>query len=218
MAGFFDSFTGKAQADQVKKSSKEASKHLQWGYDTARGDMGQYYDQAQGFLSPFLQQGPQANALLGNYLGINGADAQKQAFSDFQNDPGYQAQFNAGVGALDRSATSRGGLYSGAAMKGLQEYGQQFQRQAFNDRINQLSGLSNQGFQAASGAAGLASNQGNALGSMAFGMGQQKASNAINTGNALAQAKGIGVNNLMNLGGMALKATGWGGFGVPGAK
>lgn len=214
--GFFDAFTGKAQADQIKKSSKEAMGHLDTGATQARGELGQYYDQAQGFLNPYLQGGGQANNLLAAYLGAAGPEAQRQAFANFQNDPGYQAQFNAGVNALDRSATARGGLYSGAAMKGLQEYGQQFQRQAFNDRISQLQGFSGQGLQAASGAAGLASNQGNALSNLSFGLGQQKASNAINKGNALAQASGIGVNNLMNVAGLALKATGFGGFGVPG--
>jgi hypothetical protein len=214
--GIFDSFTGKAQAKQIKRSSAEAMGHLDAGAGAARDAFGQYYGEAQGYLSPYLQGGGQANQLLGNYLGANGVDAQRQAFSDFQNDPGYQAQFGAGVNALDRSATARGGLYSGGAMKGLQEYGQQFQRQAFNDRINQLSGFAGQGQQAAGAAAGLASNQGNNLGNLEFGLGQQRAGNSIQKGNALAQASGIGVNNLMNLGGLALKATGWGGFGVPG--
>jgi hypothetical protein len=218
MMGFFDSFTGAAQKSAIKKSSAEAMGHLDTGATQARGELGQYYDQAQGFLNPYLQGGGQANSLLASYLGAAGPEAQQQAFANFQNDPGYQQQFNAGVNALDRSATARGGLYSGAAMKGLQEYGQQFQRQAYNDRIAQLQGFSGQGLQAASGAAGLASNQGNALSSLSFGLGQQKASNAINKGNALAQASSIGVNNLMNLGGLALKATGWGGFGVPGVK
>jgi hypothetical protein len=210
--GFFndliDSFTGSAQKKAIKKSSAEAMGYLDSGAAQARGELGQYYDQAQGFLSPYLQGGGQANNLLAAYLGAAGPEAQQQAFANFQNDPGYQAQFNAGVNALDRSATARGGLYSGAAMKGLQEFGQQFQRQAFNDRINQLQGFSGQGLQAGSAAAGLAANQGNTLGNLSFGLGQQKASNAINKGNALAQASGIGINNLMNLAGTAVKAFG----------
>lgn len=213
---FFGGFFGSDQKKYIKESSKEAMGHLGTGAEQARDDFTQYYDQAQGFISPYLQGGGQANALLAAYLGAAGPEAQQQAFAAFQNDPGYQAQFNAGVNALDRSATARGGLYSGAAMKGLQEYGQQFQRQAFNDRINQLAGFSGQGLQAGSTAAGLAANQGNTLGNLSFGLGQLKASNAINRGNALAQASGIGVNNLMNVAGLALKASGFGGFGVPG--
>lgn len=203
---FWGSFTGSDQKSAIKKASKQAMGYLDAGAEQARGEFGQYYDQAQGYLAPYLQGGGQANNLLANYLGVNGADAQSQAFADFQNDPGYQQQFNAGVNALDRSATARGGLYSGAAMKGLQEYGQQFQRQAYNDRISQLSGFAGQGLQAGSAAAGLASNQGNQLGNLSFGLGQQKASNAINKGNALASASGIGWQNALNLAGTAAKA------------
>lgn len=205
---FFGSFFGSDQKKAIKQASNEAMGYLDTGAGQARGELGQYYDQAQGFLSPYTQHGGQANALLAAYLGAAGPEAQQQAFANFQNDPGYQAQFNAGVNALDRSATARGGLYSGAAMKGLQEYGQQFQRQAFNDRINQLSGFAGQGQQAGMGAASLAANQGNTLGNLSFGLGQLKASNAINKGNALAQASNIGPQNMLNLGGSVAKAFG----------
>lgn len=137
--------------------------------------------------------------------------------ADFQNDPGYQQQMQAGINALDTSATARGGLYSGAAMKGIANYGQQFQRQAFQDRINALSGFAGQGQQAATNAAGLASQTGSQLGSLSFGFGQQQAANAINKGNALAQQSNVLGNNLIGLGGLALKASGWGGF-APGGK
>jgi hypothetical protein len=98
-------------------------------------------------------------------------------------------------------------------MKGLQDYGQQFARTAFNDRINALSGFSGQGLQAAGGAAQLAGNTGQSLGNLSFGFGQQKAANAINRGNALAQASNIGPQNMLNLAGTAMKA-----FGFPGMK
>lgn len=192
--------------------------YLDSGATAARGDITAGADRAYGYLDPYAQAGSGANNLLASYLGVNGQDAQRQAMDSFLQDPGYQAQFQQGVNALDRSATARGGLYSGAAMKGLQDYGQGFARSAWNDRINQLSGFAGQGLQAAGAGANIASNTGNTLGNLSFGLGQQKASNAINQGNALAQAKGIGVNNLMNVAGLALKATGWGGFGVPGAK
>jgi hypothetical protein len=178
---------------------------MQEGYDTGRGDIQDFYGKAQGYLDPFLQGGGKANALLGNYLGVNGVDAQRQAMGDFQNDPAWQAQFDSGVNALDRSATARGGLYSGAAMKGVHEYGQQFQRQSFNDRINALSGYAGQGQQAAGAAAGMASQTGGQLGGMAFGFGQQNAANRINYANAKAGTQGMGIQNALNLAGTAAK-------------
>lgn len=201
---FFGSFFGSDQRKDIKKGYNASTGMLNQGADAARNALGQHYGEAQGHLAPYLQGGGQANALLGNYLGAGGPEAQQQAFANFQNDPGWQAQFGAGINALDRSATARGGLYSGAAMKGIHEYGQQFQRQAFNDRINQLQGFSGQGLQAASGAAGLAANQGNTLGNLEFGLGQQHASNRINMGNAMAQSRNIGINNLMGVAGLAI--------------
>lgn len=211
---FFGSFFGTDQQKTLKKGYADSKQMLQQGYDQGRTDIQGYGDRALGYLDPYLQTGGKTNALLANYLGVNGADAQRQAFADFQNDPGYQAQFNSGINALDRSATARGGLYSGAAMKGVNEFGQQFQRQAFNDRINQLAGFGGQGQQAAMGAAGLASQTGNQLGNMAFGFGQQNAANRINFANGMANAQGIGWQNALNLGGTLLKGFGGGGFGL----
>lgn len=203
---FFGSFFGSDQRSALKKGYADSTKMLQQGYDTGRSDIQGYGDKAQGYLDPYLQGGGKANALLGNYLGVNGVDAQREAMANFQQDPGYQAQFNSGINALDRSATARGGLYSGAAMKGVNEFGQQFQRQAFNDRINALGGYAGQGQQAAGAAAGLASNTGSQLGNMAFGFGQQQAANRINYANGMANAANIGPQNALNLAGSVAKA------------
>lgn len=210
---FWGSFTGQTQKKTLTAGYMDSKKLMQEGYDTGRADITGYADKAQGYLDPYLQSGGATNALLANYLGVNGPDAQRQAMADFQNDPGWQAQFGAGINALDRSATARGGLYSGAAMKGVHEYGQQFQRQSFNDRINALSGFNQQGQQAAGASAGLASSTGQNLGNMAFGFGQQQAANRINFANAKAQAQGMGWQNALNLAGTAVKA-----FGIPGMK
>lgn len=201
---FWSSFTGSAQKSELKKGYADSKKMLQEGYDQGRGDIQDYYGKAQGYLDPYMASGGKTNALLADALGVNGPEAQARYMASFQQDPGYQAQFNSGINALDRSATARGGLYSGAAMKGVNEFGQQFQRQAFNDRINALSGFNQQGQQAAGAASGLASQTGGQLGNMAFGFGQQQASNRINFANGLAQAQGIGVNNLMGLGALAI--------------
>lgn len=192
------------------------------GYETGRNDIIGGRDSAVSTLDPFVQGGTRVNALLLDYLGANGPDAQRTAFANFQNDPGFQQQLQAGIGALDRSATARGGLYSGAAMKGVANYGQQFQRQAFNDRINALSGQANQGAAAAGASAGIQSEAGNNLGQMAFGFGQQNAANRINLGNANAASRGMLLNNLISIGGtvgriMGMPGGGGGSWTTPGS-
>lgn len=210
---FFGSFFGSDQRNALKKGYADSKDMLQKGYDQGRGDIQGGGDKALGYLDPYVQGGGRANNLLLNYLGANGVDAQRQAFADFANDPGYMQQQQAGINALDRSATARGGLYSGAALKGVSEYGQQFQRQAYNDRIGQLGGVAGQGLQAAGGAASIASGTGNALGNMAFGFGQQQAANRINYANGLANAANIGPQNVLNGLGSVAKIFG-GGFGM----
>lgn len=212
--GFFDSFTGSQQRKDLKRGYADSKEMLREGYDQGRADISGYGDRAAGYFDPYRESGEKSNALLANYLGANGPEAQRAAFAAFQNDPGWQQQQQAGINALDRSATARGGLYSGAALKGVSEYGTQFQRQAFNDRIGQLGGMSGQGLQAASGAAGVTSQTGNALGNMAFGFGQQNAANRINYANGMANAASIGPQNFLNgLGSIAKMA---GGMSLPG--
>jgi hypothetical protein len=46
--------------------------------------------------------------------------------ADFEKDPGYDFRLGEGVRARDQSAVARGGLYSGAQMKALERYGQDY--------------------------------------------------------------------------------------------
>ena len=75
---------------------------------------------------------------------------------NLQNDPGYAFGLQQGTQAIERGASARGGLYSGATLKALQRYGQDYGGTKFNeafnrdrvtknDLFNQLSGLSGTG-------------------------------------------------------------------------
>lgn len=208
--GFFDFLTGGAQKKAIQEADARATGYLNRSYDEGKGALGTGYSQANGYLDPYRTQGQNATRLFGDAIGANGADAQRGFYAGFQNDPGWAAQQQAGISALDRSAAARGGLYSGAQQKALYNYGQQGQRQAYNDRLNQLYQLGGQGFGAAGQQAGLSAQQGNALAGLSQGYGQNMASNAINYGNAMAQAANIGPQNLINglstLGGLAFSA------------
>jgi hypothetical protein len=208
--GFFDAFTGKTQRQAVEQGHAASSAALKTGYDTGRGDVTGATDRAVNYLSPYAQSGQGAMRLYGNALGANGAQAQGDFYSGFQHDPGWMAQQQAGINALDRSAAVRGGLYSGAQQKALFNYGQQGQRTAYNDRLTQLAQLAGMGQGAAGQQAGYTANSGNMLANLAQGYGQNTATNEINYANARAQAANIGPQNIMNalgtLGGMAISA------------
>jgi hypothetical protein len=145
--------------------------------------------------------------------------------ADYQADPGYAFRLSEGTKALDRTAASRGGLLSGAALKGAQRYGQDLASQeyqnAFNryqinrsNQLNPLQSIMGAGQTATgqdiSGGANYASNVGNALGaygsaaaSNAIGAGNARASGYMGMANAASGALGQGINfyqnrNLMN--------------------
>jgi hypothetical protein len=81
--------------------------------------------------------------------GAGGKYAKDFSMADFPADPGYAFRMSEGLKALDRTAASRGGMLSGAALRGATRYGQDMASQeytnAFNryqtNRANQLNPL-----------------------------------------------------------------------------
>src|SRR3990167_171400 len=154
--GFFSDLTG---ATAAKGSTRGAGAQIE-GLKEARGDIGTGISEIRsgigeslGYLQPFAQTGQGGLKLLVAALGINGPQAQQQYFANFQNDPGYLAERNAGVSAVEQGAASGGSLRSGGTLKALQEYGQRFMRQSFLDRLGALSNVGQQGQSAAGGIA-----------------------------------------------------------------
>lgn len=54
----------------------------------------------------------------------------------FQADPGYGFRMSEGMKGIERSAAVRGGLLSGATMKGIQRYGQDMASQEYQNAFN----------------------------------------------------------------------------------
>jgi len=162
--------------------------------------------------APFREAG--VNAL--NKLVPIASEYTPFGMSQFQQDPGYAFRMSEGMKALERGAAARGGLLSGASMKGLQRYGQDLASQeyqnAFNRygierdrRMNPLQSLAGVGQTSAQqvGAAGqnMASNIGNALGAYGQGAGQAmgaaaqaRASGYVGGANSLSGALGQYMN------------------------
>jgi hypothetical protein len=134
-----------------------------------------------------------------------GKYARDFSMEDFQQDPGYAFRMSEGLKALDRQAAARGGLISGAALKGAQRYGQEAASQeytnAFNryqtNRANQLQPL--ESMMRTSQTA--ANTIGNAAGTYAqgageayMGAGNARASGYTGQGNALVGGLYQGLN------------------------
>ena len=61
--------------------------------------------------------------------------------------PGYDFRLNEGTRAIEGSAAARGGLYSGATMQALQNYGQDYATNAYENWLNRVGGLTQMGQQ-----------------------------------------------------------------------
>jgi hypothetical protein len=115
----------------------------------------------------------------------------------FQADPGYAFRLKEGLKALDRSAAARGGLLSGAQLRGITEYGQELGSQEFTNafnryqaeraaRLNPLQSLAGMGQTTAANVAGAAGRLGENIGSNIIGGGAARASSYMGMANALS--------------------------------
>lgn len=111
--------------------------------------------------------------------------------ASWTQDPGYAFRMSEGVKALERSAAARGGLLSGATLKGIQRYGQDMASQeyqnAFNRYYAERDAVLNP-LQSLAGTGLTTSNRmGNAGMSMASTVGKTNVNAAEQSSNALMQ-------------------------------
>jgi hypothetical protein len=104
----------------------------------------------------------------------------------FTADPGYAFRMSEGMKALERSAAARGGLLSGATLKGTQRYGQDLASQEFQNAFNRFQIQRTNTLNPYQALAGTAQTSANVLGGQAGELGRQLGSNIIGGGNAAA--------------------------------
>jgi len=129
--------------------------------------------------------------------------------SQFQQDPGYAFRLSEGMKALDRTAAARGGLLSGATLKGAQRYGQDLGSQEYqnafnryqierNAQLNPLQSLAGVGQTATNTLTGAAGQMGQNLATGYGNVANARASGYVGGTNALTSALGTGLNYMQN--------------------
>lgn len=122
-----------------------------------------------------------------------------QQYGGFQKSQDYLFGLNEGTNAIQASAAARGGLFSGATMRDLNIFGQDYGSQRRGEYLNRLAGVADTGMNAAqmSGNASMAAagNISNALAAQ----GNAAAAGAIGRGNAWSDGIGnaLGAWNYM---------------------
>jgi len=129
--------------------------------------------------------------------------------NQFQQDPGYAFRLSEGMKALDRTAAARGGLLSGATLKGAQRYGQDLGSQEYqnafnryqierNAQLNPLQSLAGVGQTATNTLTGAAGQMGQNLATGYGNVANARASGYVGGTNALTSALGTGLNYMQN--------------------
>lgn len=203
------------------------------------------YNQNRADMAPWRRTGRNALQQLSDLTGVAYGDntaqmvrpmggAQNRASGQLQalmNAPGYQFRLAEGNKSLDRSAAARGGLFSGATLKALSRYNQDYASNEYDKQWNRLSAMANVGQSATSqtGAWGQATANNMSNGLMATGnaladsyarsgsaqannfmnAGNARASNYINRGNAIANNYTQNGQTIGNLAGDAAKMYGY---------
>lgn len=172
--GYIQSGT-KDAAESYRDANKQSSGYLGEGYQNARGDIASAPDRLGDLYSGGLAAG-------------------------FQTDPGYQFRLQQGLNAIEHSAAARGGRAGGDTLKALQEYGQNFASNEYNNYANRQIGLAGAADQNSLGRAyhlsDLSSDYGKNMATNANLYGQNMGQLYTNQGSQLAGIgmQGAGIN------------------------
>lgn len=176
----------KSQADRALRAQRQAAA-------VAEQRQQSMYDQTRADQAPWREAGARA---LG---GMENADFQRDfSMGDFQADPGYQFRMQEGMKALQGSAAARGSLNSGATLKALTKYGQDFASNEYTNaynrfnsdrdrRFNRLASLAGVGQTATNQMQAANTNFGNSMADLAMGVGNARAASHINQANRFNQ-------------------------------
>lgn len=144
-----DTFFGGAEAKAgkaIQESGREAAQ-------VTRELFGETKEQ----LLPFIEGGRPAFEQQQALSGASGPEAQAQAFSDFQEDPGTQFLRDQGLRLVNTGAGATGGLGGGERLRELTKFSQGLALQDLSNRFNRLGAVTGTGLSAAQALGGASS-------------------------------------------------------------
>lgn len=192
IGGLMGGDAARSAANRQAEASREANQLQREQYNQTRADQ-----------EPWRQAG------MGALAGLQDGKFQETFdMNKYQQDPGYQFRLAEGNKAINAAASARGMGTSGATMKALSRYGQDYSSGEYgkaydrfnNDRttqFNRLSSLAGVGQTANSQLGQAGQNYANQAGSNIMGAGNAAASGMIGQANAIGGALNGGANAWM---------------------
>lgn len=196
--GIFDDFTGSSQKRDIKQAYAKSTEAARGGLD----DSIRYGEEARSFFDPYAASGRRANAMYDAATGLLGRDAYQGVVDDFTGDPFREWNQDDAVRRIQRQFDARGDARGGNAMLAGARESMRRGSEDWNNWLNRIAGQQQVGLGATGSQAGITVGMGN----NAFKAGQSQADREASFGNAMAASRSTLMNNLMGLGGMAVKA------------
>lgn len=194
--GAYLSYEGSRQAGN--RAERAQQRGVQQGNEILREQTGQAnqalrnaYDEQKSIFEPYSEAG------VSSLSQLQSGDFAK----NLEMDPGYQFRLKQGQNALRGGASAQGNLNSGATLKALERYGQDYASNEYQnayqrnyDRLSQLAGL---GYNAKQNQFNASGSYGNSLSNNMMSYGNQVSNNFTGLGNAQA-ANQIAQQNSQN--------------------
>ena len=146
------------------------------------------FNQQKQMFQPYRAAGGNALAAYNFEMGLG---ARPAGYGGFKKTPGYDFRLNEGLDGVQAGVGARHGLNSGATMKALNRYGQDYASNEYGTHMNRLGGLMQQGQASAAMTATAGNNYSQGTGNALANIGNANAAGAIGVGNAIQG----GINN-----------------------
>jgi hypothetical protein len=183
---------GSMAADAAGNAADSQARSAQASIDEQR----RQYDQTRADQAPFMQTGVAGNAKLANLLGVGGDSTsgdygsllKKFSSSDLANDPvynsGLQFGLDQGTGAINQRALQSGGYDSGATLKALTQYANDYGSTKANDAYNRYNTDQSNVYNRLAGISGAGQTATNQVQSAGTNMANQVSNSLTDQGNA----------------------------------
>lgn len=204
---FLGALTGSDAKKYANQAAAENSSQLSQGYTNNQGYENTGYTNALARFSPYAQTGQQANTAYGSMLGLNGAGAQQNAFSQYQQyNPMWNANLQNVMQAQDRRAAATGQFNSGINALARGRIAQEQANANYQDYMTRLGGLQQQGLGVAQAQAGLDTSHSGNMQNIENAFRSGNIQNSTNKYNALSAANQAGFQNMLGLGSLGISA------------
>ncbi len=183
--------------EQSKASGKATRAQIE-ANDRAIAEQRAQFDEIKLLLSPYVESGNTALSQQMNLLGLGTPESQKQAISNIEMSPQFQALTQQGENAILSNASATGGLRGGNTQASLAQFRPALLSNLIENQYSRLGGISQLGQASAAGQAAYGQQSAQNIGGFMGNIGQIQGQNAINQGqlnaapyNAAMQALGF---------------------------